>query len=211
MPEQTTTGRDYPLRGDSTWMAKAACRDEPTELFFRTGTRKIREALAICSGCPVRARCLDTALPVEEPGMRYGAGIRGGLTWAERQRLLVAFAVRFDPDRVAAALGGADIHLSPPEQAAVTEHLLAADDMGLSELGWRLGLTRDQVKKLRAGRGDPDEPVPAPADFDDEAFGEPDESELCAIEEEQENAANHDAAILNFPHHTRTAATPAAA
>lgn len=211
MPEQTASRADYPRRGDSMWIDDAACRHTPDpEAFERTGSRNTREALAMCGVCPVRDRCLDAALAVEEPGMRYGTGIRGGLTWAERQPLLEVLAERFDPDRVEAVLGGADIHLSPREQAAVTKHLVA-DGLRLDELAWRLGLTRDQAKKLRTGHGTPHEAAPASPAFDDEDI-EPDESELRAIEHEQAIVAADGAVVLDFPRRTSaTTATRAAA
>lgn len=203
MPEQTAPRADYPRRGDSMWIDNAACRHaQDPAAFERTGSRNTREALAMCGACPVRDRCLDAALAVEEPGMRYGTGIRGGLTWAERQPLLEALAERFDPDRVEAALGGADIHLSPREQAAVTEHLVA-DGLRLDELAWRLGLTRDQAKKLRT-HATPHQAAPASPGFDDEDV-EPDEAELRAIEQEQATAAS--AVVLDFPR--RSSATTA--
>lgn len=207
MPEQTALRADYPRRGDSMWIDKAACRHAPDpEVFERTGSRNTREALAMCNACPVRSRCLDAALAVEETGIRYGTGIRGGLTWAERQPLLEALAERFDPDRVEAALGGADIHLSPREQAAVTKRL-AADGLRLDELAWRLGLTRDQAKKLCAGHSAPQEAAPASPGFDNE----PSASELRAIEQEQAIAAAGGAAVLDFPRRTSATTVQAAA
>ncbi|GAA4947742.1 hypothetical protein GCM10023205_04640 [Yinghuangia aomiensis] len=210
MPEQTAPRADYPRRGNSTWIDNAACRHTPDpDAFERTGSRNTREALAMCGVCPVRDRCLEAALAVEEPGMRYGTGIRGGLTWAERQPLLEALAERFDADRVEAALGGADIHLSPREQAAVTKHLVA-HGLPMDELAWRLGLTRDQAKKLRTGHDTPRRAAPASPGFDD-ADIEPDESELRAIEQEQATAAADGAVVLDFPRRTSATTVQAAA
>ena len=46
------------------------------------------EAKAVCAGCPVRAECLDEALA------RIPDGIAGGLTPAERRRLVRGRAAR---------------------------------------------------------------------------------------------------------------------
>ena len=74
-----------------TWHLKAACRGPESELFFppsfpeRREEREAREdkAKAICGDCGVRPECLDFALRVREPH-----GIWGGLTEAERRRLM---------------------------------------------------------------------------------------------------------------------------
>ena len=74
-----------------TWHLKAACRGPESLLFFppslpeRREDRDAREAKAkmICGDCSVQRDCLDFALRVREPH-----GIWGGLTEAERRRLL---------------------------------------------------------------------------------------------------------------------------
>jgi len=74
-----------------TWHLKAACRGPESTLFFPPSTperreeRDAREAKAkrICAQCAVREDCLEFALRVREPH-----GIWGGLTEAERRRLL---------------------------------------------------------------------------------------------------------------------------
>jgi WhiB family redox-sensing transcriptional regulator len=74
-----------------TWHLKAACRGPESTLFFppalpeRREEREVREARAkqICAECAVQRDCLDFALRVREPH-----GIWGGLTEAERRRLL---------------------------------------------------------------------------------------------------------------------------
>jgi WhiB family redox-sensing transcriptional regulator len=73
------------------WHLKAACRGPESALFFppswaeRRDEREDREARAkaICRECGVREECLDFALRVREPH-----GIWGGLTEAERRRIL---------------------------------------------------------------------------------------------------------------------------
>lgn len=71
---------------DTTWMHRAACRGKGT-LFFgpdgeRAKDRETREveAKAICSLCPVRVPCLDSALEHFEKG-----GIFAGLDEDERR------------------------------------------------------------------------------------------------------------------------------
>ncbi len=74
-----------------TWHLRAACRGPESALFFppswaeRREEREAREAHAkdICMQCSVRVECLEFALRVREPH-----GIWGGLTEAERRRLL---------------------------------------------------------------------------------------------------------------------------
>jgi WhiB family redox-sensing transcriptional regulator len=74
-----------------TWHIKASCRGPESALFFppslpeRRDERDDREAKAkqICLACPVQRDCLEFALRVREPH-----GIWGGLTEAERRRLL---------------------------------------------------------------------------------------------------------------------------
>jgi WhiB family redox-sensing transcriptional regulator len=74
-----------------TWHLKASCRGPESQLFFppslpeRREEREAREARAkrICLDCTVLDDCLEFALRVREPH-----GIWGGLTEAERRRLL---------------------------------------------------------------------------------------------------------------------------
>ena len=70
------------------WRRGAACRHYPTWLFYEETIDAERECQLICSGCPVRAQCLQQAL-VEEgaaPAIdRYG--VRGGLLPNERAKL----------------------------------------------------------------------------------------------------------------------------
>jgi WhiB family redox-sensing transcriptional regulator len=64
------------------WRAQAACRGQPTVLWFRDG-RSASVACEICAGCPVRQECLDYALMLG-PQLR---GIWGGTV--EHQRLVL--------------------------------------------------------------------------------------------------------------------------
>jgi WhiB family transcriptional regulator, redox-sensing transcriptional regulator len=77
------------------WRLRAACRDADPELFFPEGTsgRALEEAARaklVCSGCPVRARCLDWALA------HGGAfGIWGGRTEQERRAQRIESALQY--------------------------------------------------------------------------------------------------------------------
>lgn len=66
-----------------TWQEFAACRGQDPELFFPVtetgaGARQAARAKAVCRECPVRQRCLDTALALS------AVGVWGGTTETER-------------------------------------------------------------------------------------------------------------------------------
>jgi WhiB family redox-sensing transcriptional regulator len=69
------------------WRDDAACRDADPELFFpgediRSASAQAKAAKLICRRCPVRTTCLRWVLTSGRE-----AGIWGGLTEDERQRL----------------------------------------------------------------------------------------------------------------------------
>lgn len=69
------------------WSARGACRGEDPELFWPIGSgigvqAQIAAAKRVCARCPVRRGCREHALAKPEE-----AGIWGGLTEDERQRL----------------------------------------------------------------------------------------------------------------------------
>ena len=71
----------------SRWSGWAVCRDTPTALFFPAGNFHLgrldeERAKALCSSCPVRVRCLTSALEHQE-----AYGIWGGLNPDERRAL----------------------------------------------------------------------------------------------------------------------------
>ena len=68
---------------ENEWQERGACRGIEVALFFPAVEHEAYEAKAICSMCPVRARCLEFAL---EQGERFG--IWGGYTTLERKELL---------------------------------------------------------------------------------------------------------------------------
>jgi WhiB family redox-sensing transcriptional regulator len=64
------------------WQDRALCAETDPEAFFPEKGGSTREAKRICTGCEVRAECLDFALGNDE---RFG--IWGGLSERERRRL----------------------------------------------------------------------------------------------------------------------------
>ena len=63
------------------WQERALCAQTDPEAFFPEKGGSTREAKRICSGCEVRAECLEYALAHDE---RFG--IWGGLSERERRR-----------------------------------------------------------------------------------------------------------------------------
>ncbi|MCZ2829719.1 WhiB family transcriptional regulator [Modestobacter sp. VKM Ac-2986] len=71
------------LDGDEQgWQERALCAETDPEAFFPEKGGSTREAKKICTGCEVRAECLEYALGNDE---RFG--IWGGLSERERRRL----------------------------------------------------------------------------------------------------------------------------
>lgn len=64
------------------WHARAACRGQGAERFFLARGEHVGPAKAICSGCPVRAECLEAALA--DPWL---AGVWAGTSARERERM----------------------------------------------------------------------------------------------------------------------------
>ena len=70
------------------WWDNAACKHADPELFFpesHTPRHRIKEAKAICEGCPSRAECLEFALT--PPAEMHG--LWGGHTQKELQKIRV--------------------------------------------------------------------------------------------------------------------------
>ena len=67
---------------DPEWQEKALCAQTDPEAFFPEKGGSTREAKRICTGCEVRAECLEYALEHDE---RFG--IWGGLSERERRKL----------------------------------------------------------------------------------------------------------------------------
>ena len=69
--------------GDAqSWQEQALCAETDPEAFFPEKGGSTREAKKICTGCEVKAQCLEYALANDE---RFG--IWGGLSERERRRL----------------------------------------------------------------------------------------------------------------------------
>lgn len=69
------------------WRAKAACRDEDSELFFPNGNTgsvltQIQQTKAVCQQCPVITECLEWALETSQQD-----GIWGGKSEDDRRAL----------------------------------------------------------------------------------------------------------------------------
>lgn len=64
------------------WQERALCAQTDPEAFFPEKGGSTREAKKVCSGCDVRAECLEYALANDE---RFG--IWGGLSERERRKL----------------------------------------------------------------------------------------------------------------------------
>jgi WhiB family redox-sensing transcriptional regulator len=68
--------------GPMSWQERALCAQTDPEAFFPEKGGSTREAKRVCTGCEVRAECLDYALANDE---RFG--IWGGLSERERRKL----------------------------------------------------------------------------------------------------------------------------
>jgi len=73
---------DEPDTGPMSWQERALCAQTDPEAFFPEKGGSTREAKKVCTGCEVRAECLDYALANDE---RFG--IWGGLSERERRKL----------------------------------------------------------------------------------------------------------------------------
>ena len=68
--------------GPMGWQERALCAQTDPEAFFPEKGGSTREAKKVCTGCEVRAECLEYALANDE---RFG--IWGGLSERERRKL----------------------------------------------------------------------------------------------------------------------------
>ena len=67
---------------EDAWRLDALCAETDPEAFFPEKGGSTREAKRVCTGCTVRAQCLEFALTKDE---RFG--IWGGLSERERRRI----------------------------------------------------------------------------------------------------------------------------
>ena len=79
----------FGLPAEASWQERALCAQTDPEAFFPEKGGSTREAKRVCTGCDVRAECLEFALTSDE---RFG--IWGGLSERERRRLRL---MRRDP------------------------------------------------------------------------------------------------------------------
>ena len=68
--------------GGLSWQERSLCAQTDPEAFFPEKGGSTREAKRVCTGCDVRAECLEYALAHDE---RFG--IWGGLSERERRKL----------------------------------------------------------------------------------------------------------------------------
>jgi WhiB family redox-sensing transcriptional regulator len=76
------------------WRAKAACSDTDPDLFFPIGTtgqalEQIAAAKLVCSGCEVRAACLEFAMATNQE-----SGVWGGTSEEERRKMRKTWLAR---------------------------------------------------------------------------------------------------------------------
>ncbi|WP_347060708.1 WhiB family transcriptional regulator [Blastococcus sp. HT6-30] len=81
-PSQQTPAWTGDQAGEDAWRQDALCAETDPEAFFPDKGGSTREAKRVCTGCPVRAECLEFALANDE---RFG--IWGGLSERERRRV----------------------------------------------------------------------------------------------------------------------------
>ena len=67
---------------EESWQDRALCAQTDPEAFFPEKGGSTREAKKICTGCEVKAECLEYALANDER-----LGIWGGLSERERRRI----------------------------------------------------------------------------------------------------------------------------
>ncbi|MGX1909034.1 WhiB family transcriptional regulator [Streptomyces phaeochromogenes] len=77
------------------WALRAACNGYDLDVFFTESKNGMKRAKQICAGCPVRRQCLAEALRAENDS-RFG--VSGGLTAAERSRLVKSRAEPAKPE-----------------------------------------------------------------------------------------------------------------
>lgn len=94
------TGQTPETERAANWRDVAACRETDPELFFASpqtavGQADIRHAKVICWSCPVMQACGQWAFETRQP-----FGVWGGVSEAERRRILRRRGVRLadDPD-----------------------------------------------------------------------------------------------------------------
>jgi len=80
--EAAAFGLSVPVTDERPWAVFAACRNRDSDVFFPVTSADERAAIRVCSGCAVKAECLDFAL---EARVRFG--IWGGATEKQRRSM----------------------------------------------------------------------------------------------------------------------------
>jgi len=94
------------------WWFAGLCAQTDPELFFPEKGGSVREAKAVCAGCPVRVQCLEYALAHDE---RFG--VWGGTSERERRRLKAGATHRGTASRPTARRTGVPAPGSAPGEA----------------------------------------------------------------------------------------------
>ena len=76
-------GDPYVSLHDVEWRKLGACRGLDASIFYPEDDEDAAVAKSVCSGCGVRAACLEHALASREK-----AGVWGGATERERRRII---------------------------------------------------------------------------------------------------------------------------
>lgn len=82
---------------DTSWMARANCRELPPETFFPEDGGGVEAARRICARCAVREQCLEFAL-----ARHIAHGVWGGTSERARQRLQAARRAAAQAERATA-------------------------------------------------------------------------------------------------------------
>jgi len=146
------------LAGSPAWWFAGLCAQTDPELFFPEKGGSVREAKAVCAGCPVRAQCLAHALA---HGERYG--VWGGLSEPERRRLKQADAptspstasrppapAEVDEVVVARLVAGHPVTGVCRDEVAQAAIGLHRAGVGARQVATRLGVTTRQVERWLA-------------------------------------------------------------
>jgi len=146
------------LAGSPCWWFAGLCAQTDPELFFPEKGGSVREAKAVCAGCPVRAQCLAHALA---HGERYG--VWGGLSEPERRRLKQADAptspstasrppapAEVDEVVVARLVAGHPVTGVCRDEVAQAAIGLHRAGVGARQVATRLGVTTRQVERWLA-------------------------------------------------------------
>jgi len=128
------------------WWFAGLCAQIDPELFFPEKGGSVRDAKAVCAGCPVRAQCLEHALAHDE---RFG--VWGGLSEPERRRLKTAATHRSSASRLAARRTGvpaAALGLAEVDEVVVARLMAGHSVVGAS----RVEVAQAAIGLHRAGQ-----------------------------------------------------------